>query len=307
MGSPARFLRRTFLVAPLKLAERLLLSRTRAGDQPQLFILGLPRSGTTLVYQYVVHRLRVAYFTAGVERFPRSPCLVTRRELRRHGEYASDFQSNYGSVKGPAAPHEAGQVWARWFGYEDYVRSEDLSATEVSGLRRTVAGVQHAFGDVPFVNKNVKHLLRVDALAQVFPRGLFLVVRRNLPDVALSVLRARRANGGDATRWWSARPPDYETLKGLPPPAQVAGQLRSLQRRLDQDLARLDPARVLSVDYDTFCRRPETLIEALRPALGHPPFRNPAVDKFDVTTNAPRTDEERVLLQLLAQPEPCPS
>lgn len=307
MPSPARFLRRTFVVPPLKLAERLCLSRAGSSDRPQLFILGLPRSGTTLVYQYLVHRLRVAYFTSGVGRFPRSPCLVTRRELRRHGEYASDFRSTYGSMGGPAAPHEAGEVWARWFGYEDYVRFEDLTAGDVSSLRRTVACVQHAFGQAPFVNKNVKHLLRVDALARVFPAAQFLVVRRALPDVALSVLRARHANQGDATRWWSARPPDYERLRLLAPPAQVAGQLRSLQRRLDEDLARLDPGRVQVIEYDVFCQRPEALVDTLRPALGNPGHRNGPVDRFDRAANAPRTDEERVLLDLLAQPEPCPS
>jgi hypothetical protein len=302
MGPLNRLLRRTLVVSPLKLAERALLARDWTSDQPDLFILGLPRSGTTLVYQFVVHRLRVAYFTSGVGRLPRSPCMVTRWERRRHGEYRSNFQSHYGSMAGAAAPHEAGEVWARWFGYEDYVRFDQLDPDAITGLRRTVACVQHAFGNAPFVNKNVKHLLRLDALARVFPRAQFLVVRRHLPDTALSVLRARHANQGDPRRWWSARPPDYEALKDLSPAAQVAGQLRSLQRRLDQDLAALPAGRVHAIDYADFCREPESLIERIRPALGNPAFRQDAVPPFEVTTSRPRTDEERALLHLLDSP-----
>jgi len=299
MAALAKSLRRTFVVSPLKLVERALLCRDWHSDQPSLFILGLPRSGTTLVYQYVVHRLRVAYFTSGVGRFPKSPCTITRWEHKRHGDYSSDFQSNYGSVAGRTAPHEAGEVWARWFGYEDYVRYADLDERAIGPLRRTIACVQQAFGDAPFVNKNVKHLLRLDALPRIFPKSVFLVIQRSLRDVALSVLRARHANYGDATRWWSARPPDYDALKSLPPAAQVAGQLQSLQRRMEADLSAVPAARVLTIDYESFCQRPDALVEQLRPLLGNPPLRNAAVERFDVTTNAPRTDDERTLVSLL--------
>lgn len=264
---------------------------------PQLFILGLPRTGTTLVYQYVVHRLEVAYFTSGCGRYHRSPCLVTRIQRRLHGEYVSDFRSEYGKSEGPVAPREAGSVWARFFGYEAYVEPADVSHRDRETLRRTVHCVQRAFRGAPFVNKNVKHLLRIPALADVFPRARFLVVERDREDVALSVLRARHRQMADPGRWWSVRPPDYPRLREMDPVAQVAGQLESLGRKLDADLRELDPGRVLHCGYRAFCEDPEEVAREVREALARPEHRNPPVSGFPVARNEPRTDEERALVE----------
>lgn len=282
--------------------ESLLLRHRPDADpsSPQLFILGLPRTGTTLVYQYIVHRLRVAYFTNGCGRYHRSPCLVTRIQRALHGEYVSDFESAYGKVEGPMAPREAGSVWARFFGFEPYVEAGDVASGDRETLRRTVHCVQRTFGGAPFVNKNVKHVLRIPALAAIFPRARFLVVERGRGDVALSVLRGRYRQVGDPERWWSVRPPDYEEIRRLGPVEQVARQLDSLERKLDADLRGLAPERVLRCRYEAFCRDPEEVADVVRDALGGPGDRNPPASSFRVSRNEPRTDEERKLVERVA-------
>lgn len=285
--------------------ESLLLRHGADADpsSPQLFILGLPRTGTTLVYQYIVHRLGVAYFTNGCGRYHRSPCLVTRIQRALHGEYVSDFESEYGKVEGPVAPREAGSVWARFFGYEPYVEAGDVAPGDRETLRRTVRCVERTFDGAPFVNKNVKHMLRIPALADVFPRGRFLVVERSRSDAALSVLRGRYRRVGDPERWWSVRPPDYEEIRRLGPVEQVARQLDSLERKLDADLRGLAPDRVLRCRYEAFCRDPEEVARVVRNALDGPGHRNPPVSSFPVSRNEPRTDEERELVERVADRE----
>jgi hypothetical protein len=267
-------------------AERALLARDWQARAPQLFIVGLPRSGTTLVYQYVVHRLRVAYFTNGVGSFHRAPCLATWWQHRRHGEYRSDFASRYGKVEGPLAPREAGAFWNRFFPVDDRVPPDWLAPPRARLLRNTVACTQRAFGDAPFVNKNVKHLLRLGALARVFPSGHFLVVERDHEDVACSVLRARRELGVDARRWWSVLPRDHAALARLAPEERVAAQVRSLAAELDEELARLPKGRVHRIDYASFCAAPESCIALLRAALGEIADRNPAVESFRCVRHA---------------------
>jgi Sulfotransferase family len=276
--------------------ERALLTLPFQSDQPQLFILGLPRSGTTLVYQYVVHCLKVAYFTNGVERARWYPCLMTAYQRQRYGDYHSDFKSRYGQVDGPVAPHEAGGVWGRFFDNEAYERYADLTPEKLRLLRRTVFCVQR---NAPFVNKNVKHLLRIDALARAFPNVRFLVVERNLADVGVSVLRGRYKNQGNAAAWWSARPANYEALKDLPPAEQVTGQVIALRERMEQDLAMLPPERVLRVGYEDFCRQPEMLIERLQEAIGPVETRNPPKVSFAYSVNKPETAEERRVVELV--------
>ena len=74
--------------------ERALLLVDFKPNAPIIFIVGLPRSGTTLVYQYLVHRLKVSYFTNGVGSYPRAACITTFIQHIRHGDYVSDFESN---------------------------------------------------------------------------------------------------------------------------------------------------------------------------------------------------------------------
>jgi len=247
--------------------ERRLLAAVDEPEFPCLFVLGLPRSGTTLVYQYLVDRLPVAYFTQGVGRFPEQAAAITWLEYRVHGRYRSDFHSRYGKIEGAAAPREAGAFFARFFGYDDRKRLEDLGPGEQDALRRTVAAVQRAFGGAPFVNKNVKHLLRIDALAGLFPSAHFLVVERERRDVALSLLRARQALLADPRDWWSVRPCDHERLAALPPAERVVAQLESLATGLETDLAELAPGRVTHIEYERFCAQPGALLEVLAPRL----------------------------------------
>ena len=277
-------------------AEHALLLPAWTPTRPIIFILGLPRSGTTLVYQYVVHRLRVAYFPSAVGRYYRAPCLATAVQRVRHPPYVSDFDSRYGNVAGPMAPHEAGRVWGRFFGLHTYVGPEDVSAWQRRILQRTLGCVQALFGGRPFVNKNVKHLLRIPALYALLPNVVFVRVNRALPDVAVSLLRARYANLDDPTGWWSTRPPNHAALEGVPLPEQVARQVHGLRDTLDADCAALPDAAVVSVDYEAFCANPERLIQQLQTVVPDLALRNTPVQRFTASHNRPQTDEEARLV-----------
>ncbi|MDH3521638.1 MAG: sulfotransferase, partial [Myxococcales bacterium] len=217
-----------------------MLARRGTAPGPQLFILGLPRTGTTLIYQYIVHRCAVAYFTNSVGRRFHDPCRATWRDISAHPPYRSDFTSRYGRSEGVMAPREAGNFWLRFFDIDAYQRFADVAPRKVEALRRAVRCVQALFGGAPFVSKNVKHLLRIDALARIFRDGHFLVVERDRSDVGLSILRARREVGGSSEAWFSARPPEYDSLRGCDPVEQVCAQIVGLERRLAADLAALD-------------------------------------------------------------------
>lgn len=283
----------------LALAERAMLRPELRVERPAVFVLGLPRSGTTLVSQYLVHRLAVAYFTHGVGRHPRAPALVTRFQRRLYGDYCSDFRSEYGKEHGPSSPREAGSFWGRFFGLDRYVRLDDVSETDARTLRATIAATQRTFGGAPFVNKNVKHMLRIDALSRLFPDPLFVVVRRDLRDVALSILEAHHKGLADASGWWSVKPPDHAALRDLPLPEQIAGQVVSLRDQMHRDLAQLDRSRVFWIDYADFCESPETAIEPLRQRLEPIQYRNPAVTTFAPQHREPIDADGRRLLEIL--------
>ena len=279
--------------------ERGLLAAPWRCREPVLFVLGLPRSGTTLVSQVLVSRARVAYFTRGVGRNPRAPVLVSAAQRLRFGPYVSNFASEYGKVRIQNAPREAGGVWMRFFPRDAYVGAEDLPRDAVVRLRRMVAATQLSFGGLPFVNKNVKHMLRIPALASAFPRAHFLVVRRDPQDVALSIWRARHKQQSDPQNWWSVRPPEYAALRDRPVAEQVVGQIVGLRDRMQHDLANLAPGRVTWLDYASFCARPDSVFDGLDASGLRLRRIGRALPPFEVVRHEARDSAEADLLEKL--------
>lgn len=283
----------------LGILEWVILQKEYKSSKPQLFILGLPRSGTTLIYQYLVHRLRVAYFTNGVGQFYLSPCLVTFIEHKLNGPYKSDFKSEYGKVKGPTAPREAGSFWGRFFGLDNYIEYSEMKLYDIHTLRNTLACIQIIFGDVPFVNKNVKHLLRIDAINKIFPNAYFIIVHRKLEDVAVSTLRGRYDNLSDPREWWSVKPPNFIVIKELDIFEQVGHQLISLQRQLEIDLLKIPASRVIRIAYDEFCDNPESIILKLTTISEGMEYRSPPIERFEKYSHSPQDWEEKKLVDLI--------
>lgn len=281
------------------LVERFLLHRDCSPTAPQLFILGLPRSGTTLVYQYLVHRLQLAYFTNGVGRFPKAPCLTSLLQRFFLGDYISDFSSRYGKVKGAVAPREAGAFWCRFFDIDAYQDDRPADPNALSTLRRTIFCLQTLSGELPFVNKNVKHILRLRLLSEIFPNSYFLVVDRALDNVGLSILRARHVELKNPANWWSVKPVEYEAIRHLSVVDQVAHQVAGLSKKLKSDLALLPADRIIRLDYVEFCRNPEHLVGIVAKRLGAQKRDTEPKLMFEISNLQPTGAEERSLIEKL--------
>lgn len=297
------------LKAPFKvnsyaiLAERLLLVKRYQCLAPQLFVMGLPRSGTTLIYQYIVHRLNVSYFTHGVGKFPYAACIATFIQHKLYGQYRSVFKSNYGKESGavPVAPREAGGLWCRFFDANNYVEVDDLAEKDIYLLKNTIACVQNIFGGIPFVNKNVKHLLRIGALGKIFPNSRFLIVERDISDVAISILRGRYKNLSDPTQWWSVRPPNYKKLKDLPIAEQIDNQCSSLKQKMEYDLSKLLSEKVIRIRYEDFCNNPDGFIRKIMFSINATETNNSTRQCFKISHGYPQNQEESNLIDLVSK------
>lgn len=284
-------------------AERLLLRRHYQCTAPQLFIMGLPRTGTTLIYQYIAHRLNVSYFTYGVGKFPYAPCITSFIQHKLYGQYQSVFKSNYGKDSGAVAvaPREAGGLWCRFFDINNYVKVGDLTEKDIYLLQNIIACIQNIFGGIPFVNKNVKHLLRIGALGNLFPNSKFLIVERDIADVAISILRGRYKNLSDPTQWWSVRPPDYKKLKDLPIDEQIANQCTSLKQKMEKDLSKLPSGKIMRIHYEDFCNNPEGLIHKIMFSINATETKNPTQQCFKISHGYPQNQEECNLIELVGK------
>ncbi len=253
----------------LSLVDRALASSAHGeppdpGALPAVFIVGGPRSGSTLLYQAWVRSRRFAYLNNVSARFPRSAHRVARLLAMQRWEPPASFRSEYGDTRGRAAPSEAGDFWDHAFPWRVHhgVEPEDLDDSRVAALRAVVSGLVELYG-APFLAKNLWHSVRIPALDAILPAAVFVVLRRDPLLMAQSLLEARRRRLGEAPGFWSIRPREIVPLEHLPPVEHTAHQLAATYRAIDAARRRLGEERFVDVDYEAFCAAPAAGIAAL--------------------------------------------
>lgn len=303
------------LAGPLEAAESRLLEELAAEDitapeRPLVLIVGAPRSGTTVLSQWLQTTGAFAVPTNAMARFSGAPGLSARLQqalfdpafaygdqLADLAQQADGFTSDLGKTRGALAPSEWFFFWRRHLGQAELepIGTERLAAVDWARLRAELAAVESAF-ERPFACKGLMLQYDLPAVAERLPEALFLHVEREPFFNAQSLLRARRRFHGDEATWWSSRPPGVEVADGAGPIEQVAAQVQLDRRAVRAGLEALAPERWLRVGYEDFCRDTDALWTILRErfaALGEPlPATHGAPGSFRAT-NAVDLDPDR--------------
>lgn len=219
---------------------------------PPLFIVGAPRSGTTVVYQHVVHRFRTAYFPNLSRRFPRA-CVSAAGVVRLSGESPPTHESRFGEVEGAGAPSDGWEVFHRWFPRYDY--SVPIREARLHELRTIVRLLERVY-EAPFVNKNNSNSVRIRTLRRLFPDALLMHVRRDLAATVDSILRGRRANRIPRDEWWGAPPPQFLDSTFDDELERVVAQVWGVRQRIRSDLEEIPEGQRTTVSYEGFCADP---------------------------------------------------
>lgn len=245
------------LARPAALAEVAALRALRLTNRwPPLFVVGVPRSGTTAVYLHLVNRFEVAYFPNVAKANPYACVLAAaggRALLSRHRQ---TYTHRYGNVEGAMAPSDGWDIFNRWFPH--YGHEGPRPGARLHELRTIVALYERIFR-APFLNKNNANSTRVPDLAGLFPGSLFVRVRRDPVPTTLSLLEAREANAVAVGEWWSAAPPQFHADEFTDPVEQAVAQVWGVGRALDAALDALPRVRWITVDYEQVCSDPGPL------------------------------------------------
>ena len=278
----------------LKPAEALALEGAAAAPRPLIFVVGAPRSGTTLMVQWLASSGAVAYPSNLLARFWHAPAIGARiqqlliderfrfrDELDDLAPKALGFVSDLGKTSGALAPSEFWYFWRRFLPTSELeplgARTKDV---DVEGLRSSLAALTDVLGR-PFAAKGMMLQYDLEFFAKALPEALFLHVEREGVANTTSLLAARSRFFGSFERWYSAKPPEYQQLLALPPEDQVAGQVFHTNRRIREDLSRLPEERSLHVPYEAFCDSPATYFKQLAARLE--PLSNTLGQKFDAS------------------------
>ena len=228
---------------------------------PALFILALPRSGSTVTYQSICHGLKVNYLSNLWNLLYQIPFIAGYFSSKKALSHYSSFRSNKGFVGGIDGPAEGLKFWSYWLscGLSD----SDCRISKPNKLKKRYKYLQKCLialtniNNSIFISSYLGHTLVPDRLNYAFPGAAMIRLRRSPIENALSILRCMRENNLD---WFSVVPHESKGLTGLCEYKRVASQVYWLNRRLDDsDCASL----MLTVNYEDLCSNPKNEINRI--------------------------------------------
>lgn len=220
-----------------------------------IFMVGAPRSGSTLAMQLMTDAFDLGYLANAHGQWYGAPALAERVLRPLAGRPPSNYESDLGRTYGTYAPSECGSWWYRFFRrHPPYVELHEVDLRKMRQFRMSIAALCSAF-QRPVVFKNMYATLRIQAIAHHVPESLFVVVHREEVDNAHSILEARYEQAGNYNAWFSVEPPGVERLKLLPPQEQVVEQIRQIHKTMERDFQRaaVSAERVFRLHYESMC------------------------------------------------------
>lgn len=244
-----------------------------AAELPLAYIVGVPRSGTTLLHQLVARHLDIAYIDNVVARFWLRPSVGIAVSNAVHPQEQRELElvSRHGVTDGAAGPHEFGYFWRHWLRL-DTVPTHHLDAAaqgeiDAAGLRHALRSELLAHVGNPLVFKNVICGFHASLLTRVHARSVFVHVTRDLRACVRSILASRAERYGTYETWWSLKPSTYPFL-GMSPVEQVVRQAIDSLREFEAELSS-PGVQALEVSYDELCAAPADQLERIRAAIGN--------------------------------------
>lgn len=269
-----------------------------------IFIIGAPRTGSTILYQALTNAYKFAYID--------NTACIWHRNLRfgmwlSHKKYGdkphNNFKAEHGNTRkfGGHAPSECGQFWYRWLPKDrHFVDHDEVTDRMIQQIREEVLGVSGYF-QRPLLFKNLNAGQRLRLIKKAFPDAKIIFVRRDPRFVTRSILKARKKVGVPAGRWWSIMPANVDELLKLPEPDMCAAQVYYLERQIEEDLKLFYVDNVRTIHYQELG---EELICKLAEWCGVPKRPDAEMPEFMHDDPASLPAEEREELEKLVSNYP---
>jgi hypothetical protein len=280
-----------------KLEDRIGNRFKKSEQIPCIFIFGMPRSGTTLLYQIIADHLDVAWPTNLMARLWDAP--ITGMKLSKMlglFEKPVAYSSEHGVTAELNGPHEFGYFWMKWMNYRDNVVKgiKHEKTVNWNGLKRKLVMLSMEAGK-PIVFKNMLYAFHLEKFMAIHPGSVYIYCRRDLADIATSILRTREKRYGDRNAWWSFKPPAYKKIKDMDYYDQIVRQVRYGNEYFEKTVSGND--KILTIDYGNFNKEINKLLNLISGSLN---IRRKKILplKIDISTHAGSRDYKRFFKML---------
>jgi hypothetical protein len=285
------------VLEPLDLVLR---RRYSSGNVPIVFIVGAPRSGTTVLYQLMADYLDVGFINNRMARYFAAPVVGAMLHGRTGGGHNLALQSEHGRTSGGHSPHEFSWFWHY---YGDFYLYDDLTDDELARIdwrpvKWALEGLAGYFNR-PLVVKNINSVAyQIAWLKSLLPAAKFIWIQRDDRYTVQSILRVREDQYGDRSAWWSVRPRDAGEWRDRPAVEQVAHQVSDICGAIAEGLESLPAQDQLKLDYEQLMQRPAETLERVARFIGADVDDEPRLQALSLTPRNEKTVDDETWAQI---------
>jgi hypothetical protein len=227
-----------------------------------IFIVGAPRSGTTVLSQLFAGCSDAGYVNNLMASFWKAPvtgALLSERWMR---DRIFTGCSIYGQTNDISEPHEFGAFWRDKLQNSDMVQRANGQDINWRDLLDVLNSVSIVFGR-PMVYKVFQLFWYIREFHQASPNGKWLWIQRDTVDNALSLLDLRRHQTGNINQWVSAKPLGAELHCDQGPHLEVVAQVQLINNWLKDELSKLPENIWRRVTLESLTHDTERVFEEL--------------------------------------------
>ena len=226
-------------------------SKEKLKHQP-IFIIGAPRTGSTVFYQAITNNSDVLYFDNLVCSFYKNILFgfwLSNKLFKQKAHGSFDSEHGNTAKSGLHAPSECGSFWYRWLPKDrHFINYDDTANQHAKAIQREITAVSNYFNK-PIVFKNLNAGQRLRFLSKIFPDARFIFLRRDPVYTTQSILLAKRKIGLPDNHFWSVMPANVDDLREMEWPEQIVKQVFYLEHQIAKDLQLFSKANIFEVDY----------------------------------------------------------
>ncbi len=202
-----------------------------------IFVISLPRSGSTMLQNLLSAHPSMAYFTNMMYAFPYCFCAAEHFRKRLNLDVRGERFLQDSVEVGPGSPADPVGIWGVWFKQDPFAlagrpcRITDFTPGEIAAIHDTIRRVLWCFGggDRRFLCKTPALLPHVLLLRDLFPGARFIHLVRDARQNANSMIKLHRLS---QEQWERIRPrhPKVIDLSGFVPYPRLPGLPELIER-----------------------------------------------------------------------------
>lgn len=217
-----------------------------------IFIIGLPRSGTTILYQYLIQIFEVSYLNNLWAIFPKSAPYFPNF---CSPEPKPEFSSFYGNGLKLKSAQEGGRIFNRWFPDQENHYYKEIEAEKLTDLKEYF-DLLTSKTNRPALIKSGRNIVRLEVIKKAFPNARFIRLSRDPLSIARSIYNGRIDLYKDASKNLTVKPKEWLKIKDFEISKQLAYQVYYLDKQIDEDLKDVPADCRIDLQYEDFCNAP---------------------------------------------------